>query len=92
MDLRGRGGVERAVAALAQHKAVKAGEDPSMAADIAEGEAAIRRILLSVRCPWCKAGIAQQCVDYRRRPLRKTLIHPSRRELVEGSNYQQGAA
>jgi hypothetical protein len=90
----GADGMERVVAALARHKAVKAGEDPDMAADIAEGEAATRRMMLAVRCSWCKAKPGAACVDYKRRPLTKTLVHPSRREAAEAAqqdNYR-GAA
>lgn len=56
-----RRGVDLCNAALAKAKAIRDGADPEDAADIAEGEAAVRRAILANRCPACKAPELQPC-------------------------------
>lgn len=77
-------GVDRAIAALAQRKAIKAGEDPSAALEIAEGDAGARRLLRSVACPHCRARPGQPCTGPRGVPLTKTEVHDSRAQLAAG--------
>jgi len=78
-----RDGVDRVLAALAEAKAVRNGEDPLDAADMAEGETAYRRMVLARPCPHCKAGVAKPCVrpgtDI---PLTKEPYHDSRKKLA----------
>ncbi|GLZ34854.1 hypothetical protein Lesp02_70410 [Lentzea sp. NBRC 105346] len=78
-----RAGVDRAIAALAQQKALKAGEEPHMAVALAEGEAAVRREYRTRPCSYCKAREGQPCVDGKGRPLTKTPAHPSRMSAAE---------
>jgi hypothetical protein len=57
-----RRGVDLCNAALAKAKAIREGVDPDDAADIAEGEAAVRRTVLAERCPHCNAPEGEPCV------------------------------
>lgn len=77
-------GVDRAVAALAQRKAIRAGEDPGTALEIAEGEAGARRALRSVACPHCRAKPGQPCTGPRGEPLTKTEAHDARIQAAMG--------
>lgn len=76
-------GVDRVFAALAERKALAAGEDPDMALDIAEGETAVRREYRARKCGHCGAEPGQPCVDHRGRPLTKSPAHDSRMAAVE---------
>ncbi|MBP2331261.1 hypothetical protein JOF56_011646 [Kibdelosporangium banguiense] len=73
-------GVDRVLAALAERKAITAGEDPATAADIAEGETARRRLVQSVACTWppCKASVGSPCVGPRGVPLSRGRAHEAR--------------
>lgn len=76
-------GVDRVFAAIAEAKAVKSGVDPLDAADVAEGETAVRRLVLSVRCPHCKAATNRPCVRVGSRMDSRGELgryHPSRVE------------
>jgi hypothetical protein len=77
-------GVDRAVAALAAKKAIKAGEDPGTALEIAEGEAGARRAVRSVPCPHCLARPGQPCTGPRGTPLTKAEAHDSRIQAAMG--------
>ena len=57
-----RRGVDLCNAALAKARAIRDGVDPDDAADIAEGEAFVRRAILANRCPACNAPELQPCV------------------------------
>jgi hypothetical protein len=72
-------GVDQVLAALGARKAIRAGEDPEMAVEIAQGEAAVRREFLSRRCPYCGADAGQPCtVPATGKQLAKAPAHPSR--------------
>lgn len=77
-------GVDRAIAALAGRKALEAGTDPAEAADVAEGEAGVRRLVRSVPCPYppCGAGVGQPCVGPGGKQLTKTPAHPGRMDAA----------
>lgn len=77
-------GVDRAIAALAERKAIAAGTDPGEAADIAEGEAGARRMVLSVPCTWppCKAAVGSPCVGPDGSPLKKAAAHECREKAA----------
>jgi hypothetical protein len=77
-------GVDRAISALAQRKAIRAGEDPGAALEVAEGDAGARRSLRSVACPHCRARPGQPCTGPRGEPLTKTVAHDSRVQLASG--------
>lgn len=71
-------GVDLVLTSLAEHRALKAGEDPDLAADVAEGEIAVRRMWRSRKCKHCKAEPGRPCVDVKGRPLTKTPAHDCR--------------
>lgn len=71
-------GVDLVLTALAEHRALKAGEDPELAADVAEGETAVRRMWRANKCKHCKAVPGRPCVDAKGRPLTKTPCHDCR--------------
>lgn len=71
-------GVGRVFAALAERKAIKSGEDPEMAIDIADGETSVRRDYRSRRCGHCGASPGLPCVDHRGKPLTMSLAHDCR--------------
>lgn len=77
-------GVDQAMAALAARKAIRAGEDPSTALEIAAGDAGARRALRSVACPHCRARPGQPCIGPRGNPLTKTEAHDSRIQAAMG--------
>jgi hypothetical protein len=77
-------GVDRAVAELAATKAIRAGEDPGTALEIAEGDAGARRALRSVACPHCRARPGEPCTGPRGTPLVKTEAHDSRIQAATG--------
>lgn len=65
---------------FARFNAERKGEDP----DIAEGEAAARRLYMDATCPHCKAGPGQRCTGFDGRPLRKSPAHPARMAYAHG--------
>lgn len=71
-------GVDRALAALAQRKAIGAGEDASKAAMVAIAETALRRDVRSVPCTHCGAQQGAPCVSHSGKPLTQSPAHPSR--------------
>jgi hypothetical protein len=72
-------GVDQVLAALGARRAVRAGEDPEMAVEIAQGEAAVRREFLSRPCSHCGAGEGSPCtVPATGKPLTRQPAHPSR--------------
>lgn len=76
-------GVDRALAALVERKALDAGEDLETAQAIAEGETAVRRSFRSVVCPYCQAEAGRPCVTSKGLPLTKSPAHPARVEAVQ---------
>lgn len=76
-------GVDQARAQLLGKDAVRRGEDPALAKDIGEGEAAVLREIRSRPCSFCKAEVGRPCVDGRGNPLTKSPAHPARLENVE---------
>ncbi|MER7078158.1 MULTISPECIES: zinc finger domain-containing protein [Bacteria] len=66
---------------FARYNAERKGADP----DIAEGEAAARRLYMGVACPHptCRAQPGQQCTGYTGRPLRKNPAHPARMDAAQ---------
>lgn len=76
-------GVDRALAALVERKALASGEDVETAAAIAEGETAVRRLYRSVPCPVCQAEVGRPCVTWKGVPLTKSPAHPSRVEAAQ---------
>lgn len=81
-------GVDRAMAALAAKKAIKAGEDPGTALEIAEGDAGARRALRAVACPHCRARPGEPCTGPRGTPLVKTEAHDSRIQAATGRQVE----
>lgn len=76
-------GVDRALAALVERKALGRGEDAETAVAIAEGETAVRRLYRSVVCPVCQAEAGRPCVTGKGVPLTKSPAHPSRIEAAQ---------
>jgi len=76
-------GVDRVHAALGVRRAIASGEDPELAVEIAQGEAAARREFLSRACPWCRAQAGRPCTDGRGRELTRTPAHPSRLDAAQ---------
>lgn len=81
-------GVDHAMAELAARKAIRAGEDPSTALEIAEGDAGARRALRSVACPHCRARPGQPCTGPRGNALTKTEAHDSRIQAAMGRQVE----
>lgn len=80
-----RAGVDQVFAAMAEAKAVKDGADPMDAADIAEGETAVRRAVLANPCPHCKADAQSPCVRVGTKLDSRVELpgyHPSRTDLA----------
>ncbi|GAB2964216.1 zinc finger domain-containing protein [Saccharothrix stipae] len=59
---RHRDGVDRVLAAWQGARAIRRGDDPDYAMEIAQGETAVRREFLSRPCPHCGAGEGSPCV------------------------------
>src|SRR5688572_8592594 len=76
-------GVDRAIAALAERKALTSGEDRETAAGIAEGEANVRRLYRSIPCPHCQAEVGRPCVTGKGVSLTKSPAHPARIEAAQ---------
>ena len=73
-----RAGVDRVRAALFGAAAVRSGEDPADAADVAEGEVSVTREVRSRSCSHCGARAGQPCVNHRGQRLSKSMAHGSR--------------
>ncbi|SER95786.1 hypothetical protein SAMN05216188_11883 [Lentzea xinjiangensis] len=82
-DAQIQAGVDRALAALVERKALKSGEDLNTAQAIAEGETAVRRLYRSVPCPVCQAEPSRPCVTWKGQPLTKSPAHPARIEAAQ---------
>jgi hypothetical protein len=76
-------GVDRALAAVVERKALKAGEDVDTAQAIAEGETSVRRLYRSVPCSVCDAEPGRPCVTWKGVPLTKSPAHPARVEAAQ---------
>lgn len=85
-----RRGVDLCNAALAKARAIREGVDPDDAADIAEGEAAVRRAILANRCPACNAPELQPCVVRGTTGRELTGYHDSRIQVAHAG--QEAAA
>lgn len=75
-------GVDRALAAVVERKALRAGENVETAQAIAEGETAVRRRYRSVPCSVCQAEVGRPCTS-QGRSLKKSPAHPSRIEAAQ---------
>lgn len=83
-----RTGVDKVFAALASVRAIREGLDPEEAAENAEGEVGARRLIRSVTCPHCRAGVDRPCVRRGKKQdqeVEMTGYHPSRVELATGA-------
>lgn len=81
-------GVDRALAALVERKALKSGEDLDTAQAIAEGETAVRRSFRSVPCPHCDAEAGRPCVTPGGKALTKSPAHPRRIEAAQAASFR----
>jgi hypothetical protein len=77
-------GVDRVLAALGARRAIRAGEDPGLAVEIAQGEAAVRREFLSRPCSYCGAREGSPCVvPATGLALTKTPAHDARMNAAQ---------
>lgn len=84
-------GIDRVVAALAERKAIGAGEDPDTAAELAEGEAGARRLVRSKPCTHCGALAGMPCTGPNGKPLTKTEAHDVRVRAAMGQDVAGGS-
>ncbi|MCA1195112.1 hypothetical protein [Saccharopolyspora sp. 6V] len=63
--------------------AERTGEDP----DVAEADAAARRVHLAVPCPHCKARPWVRCTGYNGHPMTRHPSHPSRIEAAQSVSH-----
>lgn len=90
-------GVDRVLAAWQAAKAIRRGEDPELAVEIAEGETAVRREFLSRPCSWCGAGEGQPCTvpstgeRLTRSPAHDARIHAAQ-VAAAGTSREQALA
>lgn len=84
-------GVDQARAQLLGKDAVRRGEDPALAQDIGEGEAAALREIRARPCPHCRAEVGRPCVDGRGKPLTKSAAHPSRFDDADAEVQARGS-
>lgn len=76
---RHRDGVDRVIAEWQGRKAIRRGDDPEYAMEIAQGEASVRREFLSRPCGHCGASEGQPCTSPATgERLTKTPAHDSR--------------
>lgn len=77
-------GYDQVMTALGAAKAVRRGEDPELAVEVAQGEVGVRRVFLSRACSYCGAREGSPCVvPATGQALTKTPAHDARMRAAE---------